>query len=253
MLATAPASILPGPGSAFAPDAPLAGGGPLRSRSLRCCRGRHARGADGGRGAHGAGPTALADDGARLSPLACAGQRRRTPRPRRCRRASPFCACASTPCSRNSTSSPTRWCSAPSTTTACGSPAWMSWAARLRCASRRIFRAAAGDLLPRSRARCGDPAGAHAAAGGGENPVAIVRVPRERMVGNGIASSLVHEVGHQARRCSIWWTSLRRYCRRCKAEGRCGARWRGRYSSAASLKFSRTLAVAKVGVSRPPA
>ncbi len=34
--------------------------------------------------------------------------------------------------------------------------------------------------------------------GGGENPVAIIRVPRERMVGNGIASSLIHEVGHQA-------------------------------------------------------
>jgi hypothetical protein len=34
--------------------------------------------------------------------------------------------------------------------------------------------------------------------GGGENPVAVVRVPRERMVGSGIASSLVHEVGHQA-------------------------------------------------------
>lgn len=34
--------------------------------------------------------------------------------------------------------------------------------------------------------------------GGDENPVAIIRVPRERMVGNGIASSLVHEVGHQA-------------------------------------------------------
>jgi hypothetical protein len=33
--------------------------------------------------------------------------------------------------------------------------------------------------------------------GGDENPVAIVRVPRERMVGSGIASSLVHEVGHQ--------------------------------------------------------
>jgi len=33
--------------------------------------------------------------------------------------------------------------------------------------------------------------------GGGENPVAIIRVPRERMVGSGIASSLVHEVGHQ--------------------------------------------------------
>ncbi len=35
-------------------------------------------------------------------------------------------------------------------------------------------------------------------AGGGENPVAVIRVPRERMVGSGIASSLVHEVGHQA-------------------------------------------------------
>jgi hypothetical protein len=34
--------------------------------------------------------------------------------------------------------------------------------------------------------------------GGGENPVAIVRIPRERMIGTGVASSLVHEVGHQA-------------------------------------------------------
>jgi len=33
--------------------------------------------------------------------------------------------------------------------------------------------------------------------GGGANPVAIIRVPRERMVGSGVASSLVHEVGHQ--------------------------------------------------------
>jgi hypothetical protein len=33
--------------------------------------------------------------------------------------------------------------------------------------------------------------------GGGLSPVAIVRVPRERMVGHGIGSSLVHEVGHQ--------------------------------------------------------
>jgi hypothetical protein len=33
--------------------------------------------------------------------------------------------------------------------------------------------------------------------GGGENPVAVIRVPRERMVGGGVASSLVHEVGHQ--------------------------------------------------------
>jgi hypothetical protein len=34
--------------------------------------------------------------------------------------------------------------------------------------------------------------------GNDPNPVAIVRVPRERMIGHGIASSLVHEVGHQA-------------------------------------------------------
>jgi hypothetical protein len=34
--------------------------------------------------------------------------------------------------------------------------------------------------------------------GGSTNPVAIVRVPRERMVGSGIAASLIHEVGHQA-------------------------------------------------------
>jgi hypothetical protein len=33
---------------------------------------------------------------------------------------------------------------------------------------------------------------------GSRNPVAIIRIPRERMVGHGIASSLLHEVGHQA-------------------------------------------------------
>jgi hypothetical protein len=33
--------------------------------------------------------------------------------------------------------------------------------------------------------------------GGGRTPVAIIRVPRERMVGSGIGASLIHEVGHQ--------------------------------------------------------
>lgn len=33
--------------------------------------------------------------------------------------------------------------------------------------------------------------------GGDLNPVAIIQVPRERMVGSGIAASLIHEVGHQ--------------------------------------------------------
>ena len=47
----------------------------------------------------------------------------------------------------------------------------------------------AGAAIRRARTRL---------PGGGTNPVAIIRVPRERMVGDGIASSLFHEVGHQA-------------------------------------------------------
>ena len=46
----------------------------------------------------------------------------------------------------------------------------------------------AGAAIRRARTRL---------PGGPPNPVAIIRVPRERMVGSGIASSLVHEVGHQ--------------------------------------------------------
>ncbi len=34
--------------------------------------------------------------------------------------------------------------------------------------------------------------------GGDDNPVAVIRVPRERMVGSSVSSSLFHEVGHQA-------------------------------------------------------
>jgi hypothetical protein len=33
--------------------------------------------------------------------------------------------------------------------------------------------------------------------GGDSNPVAIIKVPRERMVGSGVGGSLIHEVGHQ--------------------------------------------------------
>lgn len=32
--------------------------------------------------------------------------------------------------------------------------------------------------------------------GGGANPVSVIRVPRERMIGSSVASSLFHEVGH---------------------------------------------------------
>jgi hypothetical protein len=47
----------------------------------------------------------------------------------------------------------------------------------------------AGAAIRRARTRL---------PGGGSNPVAVIRVPRERMVGSAIASSLFHEVGHQA-------------------------------------------------------
>jgi hypothetical protein len=47
-------------------------------------------------------------------------------------------------------------------------------------------------------------------SGGEQNPVAIVRVPRERMIGSGIASSLVHEVGHQGSALLDLVASLRR-------------------------------------------
>ena len=58
----------------------------------------------------------------------------------------------------------------------------------------------AGAAIRRARTRL---------PGGGQNPVAIIRIPRERMIGSGIASSLVHEVGHQAAACLDLVDSLR--------------------------------------------
>lgn len=58
-----------------------------------------------------------------------------------------------------------------------------------------------GGAIRRARARL---------PGGGENPVAVIRLPRERMIGSGIASSLVHEVGHQAAELLQLLPSLRR-------------------------------------------
>jgi len=55
--------------------------------------------------------------------------------------------------------------------------------------------------------------------GGGLTPVAIVRVPRERMVGSGIASSLVHEVGHQAAALLDLVGALRPVLRAMQAKG----------------------------------
>jgi hypothetical protein len=60
--------------------------------------------------------------------------------------------------------------------------------------------------------------------GGRPNPVAVVRVPRERMVGGGVASSLVHEVGHQGAAVLDLVTSLRADLRR-RAEAEPDGAW----------------------------
>jgi len=49
---------------------------------------------------------------------------------------------------------------------------------------------------------------------GGTNPVAIIKIPRERMVGNGITSSRFHECGHQAAALLGLLESLRPVLRR---------------------------------------
>ena len=62
--------------------------------------------------------------------------------------------------------------------------------------------------------------------GGGDNPVALIRIPRERMIGYGIASSLVHEVGHQGAALLGLVESLRAKLRLHSAGGAgCGRAW----------------------------
>jgi hypothetical protein len=62
--------------------------------------------------------------------------------------------------------------------------------------------------------------------GGGENPVAIIRVPRERMVGSGIGASIVHEVGHQVAASLDLLKSLREALRAQQAATEDGNLWR---------------------------
>ncbi|MGY3090367.1 hypothetical protein ACVWYF_003422 [Hymenobacter sp. UYAg731] len=45
--------------------------------------------------------------------------------------------------------------------------------------------------------------------GGDLNPVGVIQIPRERMIGSGIASSLIHEVGHQGSELLDLTTSIR--------------------------------------------
>jgi hypothetical protein len=67
--------------------------------------------------------------------------------------------------------------------------------------------------------------------GGDMNPVGVIQIPRERMVGSGIASSLIHEVGHQAAELLDVIKSLRLVLAGKQEEGRhvpawqCYERW----------------------------
>ena len=77
--------------------------------------------------------------------------------------------------------------------------------------------------------------------GGDRSPVAIIKIPHERMIGSGISSSLVHETGHEAahllgllqplRSCSEPAVKLRR-ARRCGASGNVGSQRSSRISGA---------------------
>lgn len=77
---------------------------------------------------------------------------------------------------------------------------------------------------------------------GASMPIAIIRVPRERMIGTGIAASLVHEVGHQAAALLGLVEALRPRLRRM-----CGAPWDRWISEIVADLW----AVAKLGIAAP--
>src|SRR5262249_15210869 len=87
--------------------------------------------------------------------------------------------------------------------------------------------------------------------GGGENPVAIVRVPRERMVGSGIASSLVHEVGHQGAALLDLGASLRPVLQAMQNGGGAAAGARRLYERWISEIVADLWSVARVGIAAP--
>ncbi|WP_243373114.1 hypothetical protein [Geotalea sp. SG265] len=84
--------------------------------------------------------------------------------------------------------------------------------------------------------------------GGDDNPVAVIQIPRERMIGGGIASSLVHEVGHQGAALLDLVTPLRlELQKKAKTAGQDQIAWRcwDRWTSEIVADF---WAVAKLGV-----
>ena len=84
--------------------------------------------------------------------------------------------------------------------------------------------------------------------GGQANPVAVISIPRERMIGSGIGSSLVHEVGHQGAALLKLLPSLRAELRdrAAREPDRAGAwQWFEKWISEVMADF---WSVARVGV-----
>lgn len=87
--------------------------------------------------------------------------------------------------------------------------------------------------------------------GGGESPAGVIRIPRERMVGVGIASSLVHEVGHQAAALLDFVGTLRpRLAAAAAAAGDLAPAW-AMWSRWLGEIVADAWAVARVGVAGP--
>jgi hypothetical protein len=84
--------------------------------------------------------------------------------------------------------------------------------------------------------------------GGDRNPVAVIRIPHERLIGSGIASSLVHETGHQAAQLLNLINPLRAVIHeRQKAHGASALAW-GLWERWISEIVADFWGVAKVGV-----
>jgi hypothetical protein len=84
--------------------------------------------------------------------------------------------------------------------------------------------------------------------GGGDNPVAIIRMPRERMIGSGIASSLVHEVGHQAAALLNLVESIRPLLRGLQRSGGAESKAWGYWDRCISEILADFWSVARVGI-----
>ncbi|HVE81450.1 MAG TPA: hypothetical protein VND93_01325 [Myxococcales bacterium] len=86
--------------------------------------------------------------------------------------------------------------------------------------------------------------------GGRPNPVTVIRVPRERLIGSGIASSLVHEAGHQGAALLSLVRSLRPVIRAFAATPSARAAWR-LWDRWISEIVADLWAVARVGIAAP--